>query len=75
MESFVKDYFFQVAAVLSGVVWLVRLEGRVNYHERELAALETKHTDLTNGIVKELSEVKQALARIEGWLQAHKEEK
>lgn len=67
---------FIIGGVVSFVVWLLRLEGKVKYQEREIdvlekqvANLEVKHTNLDVKIVSELSEVKQALARIEGRLE------
>lgn len=57
------------SAVLGFVVWLVRLEGRQNYSEKELQDLRSKYEYLESKIYSELSEVKQALAHIKGILE------
>lgn len=65
--------------LLAMVVWLVRLEGSVA-HAKELARgcqkdvdeLRIKHESLDSKIVEQLAQVREALARIEGRLEAHK---
>lgn len=49
-------------------VWLVRLEGKAVNTEKRLDHAEQQLQNLESGLVKELSEVKQSLARIEGYL-------
>lgn len=46
------------------IVWLIRLEGRTNHGERQMAKLEGKHEALESGIVGELTEIKIKLATI-----------
>lgn len=62
-------------AILSGVVWLVRLEGRINQVEahnldtqKDIDDLRIRHEDLNEKLVSKLSEIEKALARIEGRL-------
>jgi chromosome segregation ATPase len=62
-------------AILSGVVWLVRLEGRINQVEssnietqKDVDDLRLKHESLDERLVNKLSEIERALARIEGRL-------
>jgi|LakMenE18May11ns_1017448.scaffolds.fasta_scaffold9958908_29 hypothetical protein len=67
---------------LTFIVWLVRLEARIKQSERDIAEnqkdvdiLRARHEDLDSRVLKELMEVKQALARIEGRLEIKKGEK
>lgn len=55
-------------SAIAFIIWLVRLEGKVRTLERDHAILVTKHENLDSELVHELSQVKQALARIEGRL-------
>lgn len=61
--------------VLAVIVWFIRLEGRINYLERqdikkdsELEKLKTKIEIVDSELVKELSLIKESIARIEGRL-------
>jgi hypothetical protein len=61
--------------VSGAIVWLVRLEGRIKQNERDVQnvdkavdILTARHEDLDSRVLRELMEVKQALARIEGSL-------
>lgn len=67
---------------LTFIVWLVRLEARIKQTEKDVFEtqkdvdiLRTRHEDLDSRVLKELMEVKQALARIEGRLEIKKGEK
>lgn len=60
---------------LTFIVWLVRLEARIKQNERDISeaikdvdVLRARHEDLDSRVLRELMEVKQALARIEGRL-------
>lgn len=57
-----------IASVVGIIVWLIRLEGRVNYNEKMLVNLESKHSALDEKIMSQLSQVRESLARIEGRL-------
>lgn len=57
------------------VGWFARLEFKVSSHEKylekqdiSLAKMREKHETLESDLIKDLNEVKQALARIEGQL-------
>lgn len=64
---------------LTFIVWLVRLEARIKQSERDIYEnakdidiLRARHEDLDSRVLRELMEVKQALARIEGRLDIKK---
>ena len=70
-----KDYFEILLAILGFVVWLVRLEGKINHVERlaeeaqkDVDNLRIKHESLDSKIVEQLGEVRESLARLEGAL-------
>lgn len=71
-----------ILAIIGFIVWLVRLEGRINYHEKLLSgassdidSLRVKVETIDSDLVKELTEIKITLAKIEGFLAIHKESK
>ena len=65
---------WHVALTLIGlIVWFVRLEGKTLNNDKRLTHTEHQVENLESGIVKEMSEVKQALARIEGYMKAKNE--
>lgn len=67
---------------LAGIIWLVRLEGKVmgqraliaaqdkraDSQEKRLDALQEKHAEMDSRIVNELSKIRECLARMEGRL-------
>lgn len=55
-------------------VWLVRLEGKTTNNDKRLCHLEAEVESMHSGIQRELTQVKEALARIEGYLKAKSEE-
>jgi hypothetical protein len=64
---------------LTFIVWLVRLEARIKQSEKDIFevvkdvdVLRARHEDLDSRVLRELMEVKQALARIEGRLEIKK---
>lgn len=75
-----------IGSGIAGVIWLVRLEGKIKATDREttllsdkldesnaahraaIASLEANHNALALRVVEQLSEIKEALARIEGWM-------
>ena len=64
---------------LTFIVWLVRLEARIKQTEKDIFeaikdvdVLRARHEDLDSRVLRELMEVKQALARIEGRLEIKK---
>lgn len=70
-----------ILAVVAGIVWLVRLEGRVRHvdekqreTQNDVADLRTRHETLDSRIVYELASLKESVARIEGYLKAKTED-
>ena len=68
-------------SILGFVVWLVRLEGRINANDnsitqaqKDVDTLRVKHEALDSEMMKELSRIRESLARIEGRLLADKGE-
>jgi hypothetical protein len=71
----VSDLWPMILASVLLIVWLVRLEGRVNQGdkdqeatEKRVDALTIKHENLDSNMMKSLMEVRESLARIEGAL-------
>ena len=69
-----------VATLIALVVWLVRLEGRVNQvtkdateNARRTEALQIRHESLDSRIMQELANLREGLARIEGRLETMKQ--
>lgn len=70
------------AMVIGGLVWGVRLEGRVNANDKanentqkDVDDLRARHETLQSELVKDVNEIKVALARIQGLLErSHREE-
>jgi len=70
-----------ILSVVSFIVWLVRLEGRINYNERNLNGtnadvekLKIKVENIDSDLVRELTEIKITLAKIDGFLAMYKKE-
>lgn len=72
--GWIPEHWQEIVSMIGLVVWLVRLEGKTLNNERRLDHCEVQMENLESGLVKEMSEVKQALARIEGYLKAKAEE-
>lgn len=72
IEEIQKDFPI-IATTVGFIVWLIRLEGKTVNNEKRVSHLEIQIENLESGLVKEMSEVKQALARIEGYLKAKAE--
>ena len=64
------EHWPEITSIVGFVVWLVRLEGKTLNNDKRLSHVETQVENLESGLTKELSEVKQSLARIEGYLKA-----
>ena len=47
-----------VMAAISGVVWLVRLEGRINLSDRLISAMEKRMEGLEGRIISELRDLR-----------------
>ena len=64
-----------ILSLIGFIVWLVRVEGRINFNDKEIAriekkidTLEIKHHNLDSRLVEQLAQVRESLARIEGAL-------
>lgn len=68
--SWAHEHWQEILALVGFVVWLVRLEGKTLNNDKRLSHVEAQVENLESGLTKELSEVKQSLARIEGYLKA-----
>jgi hypothetical protein len=71
--SWAHEHWQEIIALVGFIVWLVRLEGKTVNNEKRICHVETQVENLESGLVKEMSEVKQSLARIEGYLKAKAE--
>lgn len=70
-----------IAMVIGGLVWGVRLEGRVNANDKanentqkDVDDLRARHETLQSELVKDVNEIKIALARIQGLLERNQRE-
>lgn len=75
MEVIQVDPIKAFLAVVGLIVWFTRLEAKTNKNEKDIekqdimiAKMKEKHETLESELIKELGEVKQSLARIEGQL-------
>ena len=64
-----------ILSVIALVVWLVRLEGRIDRvdvqsteTQKDVDALRIRHESLDSKIVEQLAQVRESLARLEGAL-------
>jgi len=69
-----------IGATVGLIIWLVRLEGKVNsidqkadISQKQIDALQIKHDALDCKIVEKLGELSESLARIEGRLGLERE--
>lgn len=69
------DAYAMVSGLILGVVWLVRLEGKIHAAvnanvetQKDVDELRVKHEQLDSKVLEQLSEIKQSLARLEGSL-------
>jgi len=53
-----------VALAVAALVWLVRLEGRVNGHERELQDVKKGHDSDITGIRNDLQYIRDRIDRV-----------
>ena len=73
MSDWAISHWDILTGVVAFIVWLTRLEGKTMSNEKRLTHAEQQLENLESGLTKELSEVKQSLARIEGYLKAKAE--
>lgn len=74
------DWIAFAIAVIGFIVWLVRLEGRVNQNEKLIQIaqgsvddIRKRHEQLDSELVRKLSRLESAIARIEGYLKGKNE--
>jgi len=65
MELNNVDPFYLVTALIGLIVWFTRLESKTMRNEKDIARMIEKHETLESELIKDLNEVKLALARIE----------
>lgn len=77
MFDHIEAFGIMAGGFLALVIWGIRLEGKVLNSEKRLDVAEARIThnenqieNIESGLSKELNEVKQSLARIEGYLKA-----
>lgn len=71
--DWVETHYQSIAALIGFVAWLSRLESKVRVSEKRIDHIDHCIESIEDGMMKELSEVKQSLARIEGYLKAKSE--
>ena len=76
----VLKYWPLILAILGLIIWLVRLEGLAKQNTKDLDRMQTQHESLSlrhesldSKVVEQLAQVREALARIEGYIRANKE--
>lgn len=69
-----------IISAIGFIVWLVRLEGKIssveeanNRTQKDVDELRIKHEALDSDLVKQLTEIKITLAKIEGFLAINKD--
>lgn len=79
---FLRHNMELIIACVAVVVWLVRLEGKVSQvsdknveTQKDVDTLRARHESLDSKIVEQLSQVREDLAEIKGYLRINKEEK
>ena len=75
MEQLSSSNIQIIFAVLAGITWLIRLEAKVNYLEKDQKRMNTSFVDTNKDnnvkidlLFKNLTEIKVSLSRIEGFL-------
>jgi len=81
LAFFLKHNVELIIATIGVVVWLVRLEGKVKQNternaetQKDVDTLRVRHESLDSKIVDQLSQVREDLAEIKGYLRRNKEE-
>lgn len=55
-----------IISMIALVAWLVRIESNVTVLKEKTAALQARHDTLNLDVMKKMSEISNALSRIEG---------
>ena len=66
MGNITFDPAYAIAAFIGLIVWFSRLESKTNRNEKDIEKMDAKQSAFESKIIEDLSEVKEALARIEG---------
>lgn len=74
MEMVNIDPFYILTVVVGLIVWFSRLEAKTLRNEKDIARMLEKHETLESELIRDLNEVKLALARIEVKMESKKEE-
>lgn len=77
MENVFVQYWPFVLSIIALSVWLVRLEGKTEASikatqeaQKDIDDLRIRHEGLDSKIVEQLAEVRESLARLEGFFSA-----
>lgn len=60
----IREIVTVAVPVIAGIIWLIRLEGRVNTHEAECTQRETKHDERHVESTKKLDRIEAKLDRV-----------
>ena len=81
MEKLLTDYWFFLAALVSVVIWLARLEGKVNQNEKDISNLQYENREEIKNITGKLDSMNDKLtdlcvsfADLAGYVRRLKEE-
>jgi len=72
--NIIHDYFAEITAFIGVIVWLIRVEGKVSHHEKQIDQLDKRLTDFDSKILQKLGEIAERLSFIEGSLRNHGQE-
>lgn len=81
MEKLLTEYWFFLAALVSVVLWLARLEGKVNQNEKDISNLQFENREEIKGMTGKLDSMNEKLtdlcvsfADLAGYVRRLKEE-
>lgn len=81
MDRLITDYWFLFVALVGVVVWLVRLEGRINQNEKDISNLQFENREEIKGMDSKLdsmniklTELCVSFAELSGYMKRFKEE-
>lgn len=60
----IREIVTVAVPVIAGIIWLIRLEGRVNTHEAECTQRENKHDERHVESTKKLDRIEAKLDRV-----------
>ena len=81
MDKLITEYWFLFVALVGVVVWLVRLEGRINQNEKDISNLQFENREEIKGMDSKLdsmniklTELCVSFAELSGYMKRFKEE-